>query len=1175
MNEFCLGRMIAVKRNKIVGKDGKKYLAVGLVNLSDDTLGAVRLNVSRYDGDGASLPSLSVFVGGLSEKKDSEFALFPKTELGDNCESCSVAIESASYGDFTFSDVGGKTVATYTGDEPAPPSGAELLLRTGGKTRSVSRRSVNVPIAIGIISFVMLVVIGLITFFQISSFTAASTSFLHFGVEYTFFGGDKSEGSAICVTGYSGFGSEVFIPKEIEGHPVTSVESGAFRNDSRIRSLVIEGSPIVCDGAFEGCDALSFVDLGGVVSVGKRAFSRSGITELKSETLSAVGEEAFSYCRSLKTAEFKSSEVSGAVEIGRNAFSHCGSLTDFFVSKIAKYPSDYCIMSDCKSIGRLKLFNFNYSAVESGAGEGRKLGDLFGSTRPSVERVEITYTDGITDGFAEGLTLGKLYVRNMISTEIGSYAFAGTGLRSLSLPFAVTSVGAGAFVDTGIESFDMTELRSMGTDAFSGCGSLRSVTIPSALKEIPDGAFGDCAALAEVEFEEGSQLSFIGVNAFRGCGALAGIDIPLSVLGISNGAFARCTSLRSIVVPSSVEYIGRGVLAGCTSLEAYAGRLPFDGERFGYYFTSGNSYDNGAVPSSLKKVTVMSAYEIAERMFYGCGGIETVILPSTILTVGDRAFWGMTSLTSLELPYGMTGIGMRAFGKCTSLSSLTVPDSVTEIGEEALYGCLALEELSVPFVGNSIDGGGSMNWFFDSYDSGASGVPSNLKKISVTESHTITENSFAGATYVEEISLGSGVMIIESRAFSNCTSLGKIVLPNSLISIGNNAFDRCFSLYEVYNLSKLSLLGKIEAGSTEYGGVAYYALAVTDGIPDGDLTEYVNIGDFEFAHVGDKWVLRAYNGKESSLVFGSFVYNGSVFDYDIGGGVFDSESGVESVTFGINVSRICSYAFYGCNNLRYVELPESFTESSIGNNAFENCTAIFEVYNRGSVRVQAGVYDDVGLGRYSVAVYSSAADKPKTAELDGFVFKHAGDAWYLVSYNGNGGGIVRLPSSFASADGRIESYSLRPYIMNKVAVDGVVVPKSVENLSYNSLLTRDYVTPTVYYEGNETEWNDTLGGNWYYGSVYLYTEGCVHVRGYWTYENGKVTTVVKPVNGATVSEKEPTCTESGSGVLICDDCGFEKSVTVPALGHDYKDGVCTRCGVFADGKGGENHAETH
>lgn len=83
MNEFCLGRMIAVKRNKIVGKDGKKYLAVGLVNLSDDTLGAVRLNVSRYDGDGASLPSLSVFVGGLSEKRIRNLRFFrrPSSEI--------------------------------------------------------------------------------------------------------------------------------------------------------------------------------------------------------------------------------------------------------------------------------------------------------------------------------------------------------------------------------------------------------------------------------------------------------------------------------------------------------------------------------------------------------------------------------------------------------------------------------------------------------------------------------------------------------------------------------------------------------------------------------------------------------------------------------------------------------------------------------------------------------------------------------------------------------------------------------------------------------------------------------------------------------------------------------------------------------------------------------------
>ena len=53
---------------------------------------------------------------------------------------------------------------------------------------------------------------------------------------------------------------------------------------------------------------------------------------------------------------------------------------------------------------------------------------------------------------------------------------------------------------------------------------------------------------------------------------------------------------------------------------------------------------------------------------------------------------------------------------------------------------------------------------------------------------------------------------------------------------------------------------------------------------------------------------------------------------------------------------------------------------------------------------------------------------------------------------------------------------------------------------------------------------------------------------------------------STVENKvDPTCTKAGSyeTVVTCDDCGEELSrekTVVPALGHDYKDGICIRCG---------------
>lgn len=51
---------------------------------------------------------------------------------------------------------------------------------------------------------------------------------------------------------------------------------------------------------------------------------------------------------------------------------------------------------------------------------------------------------------------------------------------------------------------------------------------------------------------------------------------------------------------------------------------------------------------------------------------------------------------------------------------------------------------------------------------------------------------------------------------------------------------------------------------------------------------------------------------------------------------------------------------------------------------------------------------------------------------------------------------------------------------------------------------------------------------------------------------------------AQVPEVPATCTETGlTAGVRCTDCGkvISGCETIPALGHDYKDGKCSRCGV--------------
>ena len=51
--------------------------------------------------------------------------------------------------------------------------------------------------------------------------------------------------------------------------------------------------------------------------------------------------------------------------------------------------------------------------------------------------------------------------------------------------------------------------------------------------------------------------------------------------------------------------------------------------------------------------------------------------------------------------------------------------------------------------------------------------------------------------------------------------------------------------------------------------------------------------------------------------------------------------------------------------------------------------------------------------------------------------------------------------------------------------------------------------------------------------------------------------------GKLVPTKEATCTEAGEGKLTCEKCGFEHTVTIPALEHKFENGVCSLCGETA------------
>lgn len=87
---------------------------------------------------------------------------------------------------------------------------------------------------------------------------------------------------------------------------------------------------------------------------------------------------------------------------------------------------------------------------------------------------------------------------------------------------------------------------------------------------------------------------------------------------------------------------------------------------------------------------------IQNSAFKDCSNVTSVLIPSSIKSIGINAFENCSNITETTIPEGVTLIGNNTFLGCEKLASVTFPTSLENIGANAFAGCTSLTSIVLP-----------------------------------------------------------------------------------------------------------------------------------------------------------------------------------------------------------------------------------------------------------------------------------------------------------------------------------------------------------------------------------------------------------------------------------------------------------------------------------------------
>ena len=520
-------------------------------------------------------------------------------------------------------------------------------------------------------------------------------------------------------------------------------------------------------------------------------------------------------------------------------------------------------------------------------------------------------------------------------THIGNYSFINLNrFSTITFPDSLLSIGRGAFISTSLTSITIpTSVQNIENGAFCLCVLLRSVTVLNNSTIINDSVFSNCSWLTEINFPTGAMdisASAFTYSAFYNDESnwvnnalyignhliYAKIDKPgkftikPNTIDIARGTFLNHTNLTDIIIPESVERISDNAFEGCINLTSIT------------------------IPKKVKYIGISA--------FKSCAKLTNITIPNSVTKLGNSAFRDCIGLKNVHIQNGLKNIEDGVFRGCTGLESITIPDSIENIGY-SFSDCSKLKFVNISDIAA---------WCNISFVSEKSNPLYYAEKLYLNNKE------------VTDLVIPDSVEKIGNYAFYNCTALKNITIPASVKSIGILSFNNCSELQSV-DITDFSAWCKIDFASKESNPLYYaHRLYVNEKlktdieiprnfseikqysfincesiksviIPD-DIT---NVGKEAFFGCTGIEKVTINNVDSWCKINFSDLYSNPLY---YGKKLYINDNLASEIILSEDITVVNTYAFYNCENIKTIILPRGLKQ--IKANAFYNCTGITDIF---------------------------------------------------------------------------------------------------------------------------------------------------------------------------------------------------------------------------------------